>query len=65
MYADPADGFSSFAPLPPAGSDVFQPQLLGAEKVLWLGRPDPRRLLHRSDLMAMPFSLRWCGFAIF
>jgi hypothetical protein len=39
--------------------------LIGGEKVLWTGRPDPTKHFTRSDLYAIPFSLMWGGFAIF
>jgi hypothetical protein len=34
------------------------------EKILWTGRPDPSRLISRSDGFLIPFSLMWGGFAI-
>jgi hypothetical protein len=33
--------------------------------MLWTGRPAPGLALHASDAFAIPFSLVWCGFAIF
>lgn len=35
------------------------------EELLWYGRPDPRRVLSPSDVFVVPFSLLWCGFAVF
>jgi hypothetical protein len=34
------------------------------EKILWTGRPDPSRLIGRTDGFLIPFSLMWGGFAI-
>jgi hypothetical protein len=34
------------------------------EKILWTGRPDPSRLIGRSDAFLIPFSLMWGGGAI-
>jgi hypothetical protein len=40
-------------------------ELIKGERLLWSGRPDPKRLFARSDLLMIPFSLMWGGFAIF
>jgi hypothetical protein len=42
----------------------LQPYLQPSERILWTGRPDPRRLFGLSDLFLVPFSLMWGGFAI-
>jgi hypothetical protein len=34
------------------------------EKILWTGRPDPSRLVSRTDAFLIPFSFMWGGFAI-
>lgn len=39
--------------------------LLPAERILWEGRPVRHRLLRSTDAVMIPFSLAWCGFAIF
>ena len=35
------------------------------ENLLWTGRPQKGRLFRREDRYMIPFSLLWCGFAIF
>jgi len=40
-------------------------ELAAGEKVLWSGQPDNRRWLYPEDLMLVPFSVLWGGFAIF
>jgi hypothetical protein len=46
-------------------ADPFGEHLVHHERVLWLGRPDPRKHFSKSDRFAIPFSLMWGGFAIF
>lgn len=40
-------------------------ELAHGEQVLWSGKPDNRRWLYPEDLVLVPFSLIWGGFAIF
>jgi hypothetical protein len=39
--------------------------LLPGERILWDGRPLRRRVFRRTDVLLVPISLLWCGFAVF
>lgn len=39
--------------------------LTGGERLLWSGRPAQGLLFTLHDLFLVPFSILWCGFAIF
>lgn len=45
--------------------NAIRTSLRDGEQLLWIGGPDPSRLLSREDAFVIPFSLLWCGFAIF
>jgi hypothetical protein len=45
-------------------SDISQ-HLGPGERLLWSGRPQQGLRLQASDAVAIPFTLIWCGFAIF
>ena len=49
------------------GVDVgtFQKRLLPRERILWSGLPAQGVLFTGRDMFLIPFSLLWCGFAIF
>jgi hypothetical protein len=41
------------------------PYLSPGEAILWRGKPGKGHLLTGQDVFAIPFSIFWCGFAIF
>jgi hypothetical protein len=51
--------------LPPDALQAIRSRLNRGERVLWEGRPSPGLRLQTTDLYAIPFSIMWCGFAIF
>jgi membrane protein YdbS with pleckstrin-like domain len=46
-------------------SESFTGRLLAGERILWSGQPQQGLLLTARDIFAIPFSLAWCGFAVF
>ena len=41
------------------------PYIAPGETILWRGRPEPGHLFGSQDILLIPFSIFWCGFAIF
>ena len=54
MYTEYHDDFSFSRPF-------IQP----GETILWKGKPGKGHLFNRQDILMIPFSIFWCGFAIF
>ncbi len=46
-------------------SDPIEGELASGERVLWSGQPRQGVYFHAADLLLVPFSLVWCGFALF
>ena len=42
-----------------------RPYITPGEAVLWRGKPGKGHLLTGQDVLMIPFSILWCGFAIF
>ena len=45
--------------------DIFRGRLLAGEHIVWSGRPSQGIVFTPRDLFLVPFSLIWCGFAVF
>lgn len=45
--------------------EAFQGRLLPGENIVWSGRPGQGLVFMARDTFLIPFSLVWCGFAIF
>ena len=44
----------------------FCKQYMGDDEyILWKGKPEDGNLVTRQDIFMIPFSIMWCGFAIF
>lgn len=46
-------------------SSQIQPELMAGESLLWSGRPRQGIAFNRSDIVLIPFSILWTGFAVF
>ena len=42
-----------------------RPYLVPGETILWRGKPEKGHLLSAGDAVMIPFSIFWCGFAVF
>lgn len=49
----------------PVDDSVFDARLLPGEHILWSGAPAQGILFTSQDWFLVPFSLLWCGFAVF
>lgn len=45
--------------------DFCRPYLVDGEYIIWKGKPGEKNILNISDILIIPFSLFWCGFAVF
>ena len=46
-------------------NDLFQDELAADEALLWVGQSSTHKLFTRFDLFLIPFSIFWCGLAIY
>jgi hypothetical protein len=44
---------------------AIEPELLAGERLLWSGRPDGGVRFFKGDVVAIPLTLMWAGFAFF
>ena len=42
-------------------TDIIEDHLQDDEHILWMGKPNPRKLLTNNDWLVIPFSIVWCG----
>lgn len=42
-----------------------RPYLTAGETILWKGKPEKGHIFSTQDLLMFPFSILWCGFAVF
>jgi hypothetical protein len=45
--------------------EAFRSELQPGESLLWSGQPDPDRWFAKEDIITVPFSVFWLGFAVF
>jgi hypothetical protein len=51
-------------PADAAAAAQIEPSLRPGEQLLWCGRPDPSVVFVAADIVLVPFSLVWLGFAL-
>lgn len=49
----------------PEARDAIQPELGPSEEIIWAGKPTTNVIFHKQDLLLIPFTLFWGGFAIY
>jgi hypothetical protein len=49
----------------PDFANIIQEELNPEEKIIWVGQPQQGFMLRSGDLLYIPFSILWGGFAIF
>lgn len=42
-----------------------RPYLVNGEYILWKGKPEKKNIFTSADVFMIPFSILWCGFALF
>lgn len=53
------------ATINPNSQTAILPELTPGESIMWTGQPNASVIFHKEDLLMIPFSLLWGGFAIF
>jgi len=45
--------------------DFCRPYLVNGEYIMWKGKPENKNFFTSNDILLIPFSILWCGFAFF
>ncbi len=53
------------AQISPSSAVAVQPELLSGESIAWAGQPQNSVVFHKDDILLIPVSLLWGGFAVF